>query len=133
MASEDWPKAPPVVYPKHVVDSLTPAEDPVGDIGGAQFSAEDLARVQQITNSQTWIELEKGFRAAREALLLSTPKTTEALWITWGRIAQLGDLLHGGPMLVLEYSKMAERRRDQPASFGDGDVSHVQVHTYKGE
>jgi hypothetical protein len=121
------------LIPKHVLDSLTPAEDPVGELGGAQFSPQDLARIEQIASSQTWDYLEKGIRSAREALLSSTPKSTDALWMTWGRIAQLSDLLHGGPMLVLEYSKMAERRRDQPASSVDGEVSHVHVHTYKGE
>jgi hypothetical protein len=119
--------------PKHVLDSLTPAEDPIGTPEGAQFSPQDLARIEQIASSQTWRYLEQGIRSAREALLSSTPKSTDALWLTWGRIAQLSDLLHGGPMLVLEYSKMAERRRDHPSSSVDGEVSHVQVHTYKGE
>lgn len=125
-------EAPPVAIPKAVLDSLTPAPDPVGPGGPPPFSHEDQARVEQIRASQTWEYLENGMRGARESLLCSRPKSTEELWRVWGRIEQLSDLLHGGPMLVLEYSKMAERRRNPQPSEVDGEVSHVHVHTFQG-
>ena len=124
---------PDIPLPKYVLDSLTPAPDPTGDGQAASFSAEDTARVETIRASQTWHFLESGIRGARESLLCSRPRSTEDLWQTWGRILQLSDLLHGGPLLVLEYSKMAERRRDQQMAQPDGEVSSVMVHTYKGE
>jgi hypothetical protein len=118
--------------PEHFYDphaTLQPAPDPVNESPPPFLNPADVDRLHDIRQSSTWGILAAGMAELRESLLNSHPKDDAALNQTWGRIMQLSDLLQGGPLLIMNASKMAEQRRAGTHS----DAADVAVHTYKGE
>jgi len=119
----------PLYDPAHA----TAAPDPVTQTEGPLFlTALDLERLHAIAQSETWQALAKGIAELRESLLNSHPTSDAALNQTWGRIMQLSDLLHGGPMVVLNAAKLAEQRTGGMHHTGV-EAADLAVHTYKGE
>jgi len=85
-----------------------PRTDPHGE---SLFTPAEEARWKQVRDHPIWQAIALGLRHARDATFSTRPTSDPALWMTWGKIELLTDLLTRGPMLVVEY----ERANPQPA------------------
>jgi hypothetical protein len=88
-----------------------PDDDPT-----ALFSRADRVRWQAIKDSPLWQAIVVGLGPAIAHYMaeVEVASTDRRAWIAFGRVQALQDLLHTGPMLVLQYSQATQAQTETP-------------------